>query len=90
MGVLPSQMVQVELFGRLFFCLEQMPDCMPAYQMTDFFGSVLHVVAGPLNRLRHSDHVDAIGTAEIQLWLEMPHYDEIVQTVHFPVCPKDL
>src|SRR5208282_3445243 len=52
----PPQVLDKHLFDRLVISAQHMPHAMPAHQVADFFGQVLGVVSGALQRLRHKQH----------------------------------
>ena len=88
--MLPLQVLQIELLGGLFMQTEKMADRMSADQVADFLGGVLCVVGSALDGLRHGDDMNAIGSAELQVRLQMAHDDEIVQSIDLLIGSQHL
>ena len=84
------QPLNEHLLLRLVVGHEQVADASSADEMADFFGEVLGVVAGALQRLRHEDDLQA-GAALDVLWiLDVAHEDQITEPVHLRISTQHL
>jgi hypothetical protein len=62
--VLTTEVVEIQLFGGFLVHAQQVADGVAADQVTNLFGSVLHMVPGPFDDLCHGDDVNAIASTE--------------------------
>ena len=83
--VLMPQPFDKHLFFWLVVGHEQMADAASADKVANFFRQVLGMVAGPFERLRHEDNLQAGVVRNVLRILDVPQKDDIAQPVHLRI-----
>ncbi len=85
-----TKIIDEHLFYGLVVGHQNVADGVSADEVADFFGKILGVVSGPLQRLRHEDNLQAGLAVDILGVLNVAQEDEIAQAIHFGVSPQDV
>src|SRR5450432_1626916 len=87
--VAAAEVVDEHLLHRLVVGDQDMADRASADEMADFFGEILGVVAGALERLRHEDDLQAGLPGDVLRVLDVAQEDEIAQAIHLRVVAQN-
>jgi len=88
--VAAAEIVDEHLLNRLVISHENVAHSVSANEMADFFGEILGVVAGALERLGHEDDLQASLTVNVLRILDMAQEDQVAQAVHFSVGAQNV
>ena len=80
-----AQPIQKHLLDRLVVGHEHVADRVSADHVANLFGEILGMVAGPFQRLRHKDDLQAGLALQVFRILNVPQKNQIAQAVHFGV-----
>jgi hypothetical protein len=88
--VAAAEVVDEHLFDGLVVGHEDVADGVSADEVADFFGEILGVVAGALERLRHKDDLQAGLAGDVLGILDVAQEDEVAEAVHFGIGAEDV
>ena len=84
-----AEIVDEHLLHRFVVGDQDVADGASADEVADFFGEILRVVAGSLERLRHEDDLQAGLAGDVFGVLDVAEEDEVAEAIHFRIGAKN-
>lgn len=88
--VAAAEVIDEHLFDGLVVGHKDVADGVSADEVANFFGKILGVVSGALQRLRHENDLQAGLAVNVFGILDVAQEDEIAQAIHFSVGAEDV
>jgi hypothetical protein len=88
--VAAAQVVDEHLFDGLVVGFEDVANGVAADKVANFFGEILGVVAGALQRLSHEDDLQAGLVGEVLGILDVAEEDEVAEAIDFGIGAEDV
>ena len=85
-----AEVVDEHLFDGLVVGFEDVADGVAADEVADFFGEILGVIAGALERLGHEDDLQAGLAGDVFGILDVAEEDQIAEAIDFGISAKNV
>lgn len=85
-----AEVVDEHLFDGLVVGFEDVADGMAADEVADFFGEILGVIAGTLERLGHEDDLEAGLAGDVFGILDVAQKDQVAEAIDFGIRAENI